>query len=116
MAEAQRNESRVDVAGRIDAVFRCGDQAPSIQIMNLNLGGAALRAEEPIAGVMERAALSMRPADGRHEWVECACEVRYILGENRPDGEPAWLHGVRFLDVPEPAQAFISRMLAGAPA
>jgi len=116
MAEAQRHDERVDVAGRIDAVFRRGNEAPSIQIMNLNLCGAALRADEPIAAVLERAELSMRPAGGDSDWVACACEVRYILGENRPDGEPAWLHGVRFLDVPAPAQAFINRMLGAAPA
>jgi len=116
MSEAQRNENRVDVAGRIDAVFLCGAEAPTIQVMNLNRGGAALRAEEPIASVMERAELRMRCAGGNGDWVDCACEVRYILGENRPDGEPAWLHGVRFLEIPEPAEAFIARMLGSPPA
>ncbi len=112
MLESLRDGDRVDVdAGRIDAVLCHRGEEPQIAVMNLSRGGAAFMAHEPIGNVPERAELKMRTA-GESEWVSCPCELRYILGENRPVGEPAWLHGVRFVEVSQQVEAFIERMLA----
>lgn len=114
MVDINRVHDRVDVGeGRIDAVLRHQGEAPHIAVMNLSRTGAAFMADEPIGDVPQRAELCMRPA-GDAEWVTCPCELRYILGENRPDGAPAWLHGVRFVEVSEQVEAFIDRMLAAA--
>ena len=112
MLEAVRDSDRIGVEGLIQATLEFADNGPSIEVVNLSASGAALKAEEPIGAVPERANLRMRAGDD--QWVDCTCELRYILGENRPDGEPAWLHGVRFTEIPDPLRQFIERVLASA--
>ena len=107
----QRDDERIEVDGRVSAGLYRDGEAPGIELVNISHTGAALMAEEPIGSVPERAQLRMRADDGE-EWVSCDCELRYILGENRPDGEPAWLHGVRFTDITPPVTAFIDRLFA----
>jgi hypothetical protein len=107
----QRTHQRVDVAGRVRAVLRHHDQEPAIEVVNISRTGAALKAGSPIGAVPERAELRMHAGDGS-EWISCPCELRYILGENRPDGEPAWLHGVRFTELTQSVQDFIDGLLA----
>ena len=109
MSQFDRAHERVDMDGSIDAVLHHDGGEPHISIMNLSATGAALMADEPIGQVPDTAELRMRTA-GSDDWVTCSCKLRYILGENRPDGEPAWLHGVQFFDVSEQAQAFIAEL------
>jgi len=111
MQHLQRDHARVEVEGRIRAVLRHRDAEPVIEVVNISRKGAALMAESPIGSVPERAELCMRTADAG-EWICCPCELRYILGENRPDGEPAWLHGVRFTDLTQGVSEFIDRLIA----
>ena len=111
MTQFDRAHDRVAVDAPIDAVLHHGGNEPPISVMNLSAGGAALMADEPIGNVPERAELRMRLGESS-EWVICPCELRYILGENRPNGEPAWLHGVHFVDVTEQVQAFIEQVAA----
>lgn len=111
MQHLQRDHERVGIEGRVRAVLRHRDVEPAIEIVNISRKGAALMAGTPIGAVPERAELRMRSGDGG-EWVCCPCELRYILGENRPDGEPAWLHGVRFTDLTQAVEEFIDRLMA----
>lgn len=111
MSQAQRSHERIDVAGRVRAILRHGDAEPAIKVVNISRTGAALMAETPIGSVPERAELRLHAGDGS-DWISCPCELRYILGENRPDGEPAWLHGVRFTDLTQGVEEFIERLIA----
>lgn len=111
MSGFQRAHERIPVAGEVEGVLLHQGQQPAISVMNLSRSGAALMADEPIGSVPERAELRMRARESG-EWVSCPCELRYILGENRPDGEPAWLHGVLFVEVTDEVQAFIEAVTA----
>ena len=111
MSRAQRSHERIDVAGRVRAILRHGDAEPAINVVNISRTGAALMAATPIGSVPERAELRLHAGDGS-DWISCPCELRYILGENRPDGEPARLHGVRITDRTQGVEEFIERLIA----
>ena len=115
MSGVERTHERAPVDGQVVAVLLHDGAGPAISVLNLSPAGAALMADEPIGNVPNRAELRMRAGDDG-EWVSCPCELRYILGENRPDGAPAWLHGVRFTEISEQAHAFIEAVTARAPA
>jgi hypothetical protein len=113
MLDAVRAHDRIDVEGLIRAKLTLAGGEPPVEIVNISRTGAALMAEEPIGAVPAHAKLRMSTTD-ENEWVSCICELRYVLGENRPGGAPGWLHGVRFTEVPQPLEAFIDRLIATA--